>query len=118
MIYLNQYLCRSDRDVSDSFSYWLHYGLCHIASITATYSNDFEVYTNGSQILLSRSYKTLFDSDHENAFIYLRNETVNFLKDIRKRNYNDLESISIPFKEDTSMADKKFSLGYLIFVYD
>ena len=70
---------------TNSFSYWLHYGLCHIASIKVAYSSDFEVYTNGSQILLSRSYKAQFGSDYENAFIYLKNEIENFLEDIKQK---------------------------------
>ena len=63
---------------TNSFSYWLHYGLSHIASIKVAYSSDFEVYTKDSQICLSRSYKALFGSDYVNGFIYLKNEIINF----------------------------------------
>lgn len=83
---------------TDSFSYWLHYRLSHIANIKVAYSSDFEVYTNGPQILLSRSYKAQFDSDYVNAFVYLKNEIVNFLEDIRQKKYNDLNKYKINSK--------------------
>ena len=83
---------------TDSFSYWLHYRLCHIASIKVAYSSDFEVYTDGSQIYLSRSYKAQFGSDYENAFIYLKNEIVNFLEDIRQENYDNFKKYKINSK--------------------
>lgn len=83
---------------TNSFSYWLHYGLSNIANIRSAYSSDFEIYTNDSQILLSRSYKVQFGSDYENAFIYLKKQIVNFLEDIRKKNYNDLKKHKINSK--------------------
>ena len=81
----------------DSFSHWLHYGLSHIANIqSVAYPHTFGVYTTkgSSQILLSTSYKE-FWPDYEKAFIYLKKEIVNFLEDIRQKNYNDLEKYII-----------------------
>lgn len=81
----------------DSFSHWLHYGLSHIANIqSVAYPHTFGVYTTkgSSQILLSTSYKE-FWPDYEKAFIYLKKEIVNFLEDIRQKNYNDLEKYKI-----------------------
>lgn len=81
----------------DSFSHWLHYGLNHIADIKGVaYPHTFGVYTTkkSSQILLSSSYKK-FGPDYENAFIYLKKEIVNFLEDIRQKNYTNLEKYKI-----------------------
>ncbi|MDE6760599.1 MAG: HNH endonuclease [Lachnospiraceae bacterium] len=81
----------------DSFSHWLHYGLSHIADIKGVaYPHTFGVYTTkkSSQILLSSSYKE-FWPDYEKAFIYLKKEIVNFLEDIRQKNYNDLKKYKI-----------------------
>lgn len=84
---------------TDSFSYWLHFGLCHIADIRgAAYTSDFEVYIKDSQIRLSPRYKALFDSDYEKAFIYLKNEIVNFLEDISQKKYNDFKKYKINSK--------------------
>lgn len=80
---------------TNSFSYWLHYKLSNISRIKSARTSDFEVYSKDSQICLSRSYKTQFGSDYENAFIYLKKEIVNFLEDIKQKNYNDLEKYKI-----------------------
>ena len=81
----------------NSFSYWLKYRLSNIAKIqSAAYPHTFGVYTtkNSSKIQLSSSYKE-FGSDFENAFIYIKKEIVNFLEDIRRKNYNDFEKYKI-----------------------
>ena len=81
----------------NSFSYWLKYRLSNIANIqSAAYPHTFGVYTTkkSSKIQLSSSYKE-FGSDYENAFIYLKKEIVNFLEDIRRKNYNDFEKYKI-----------------------
>lgn len=83
---------------TDSFSYWLHNRLNNVANIKGVSKNHFEVYTKidtGSKIHLSRSYKAQFDSDDENAFIYLKNEIVNFLEDISQENYNNFKKYKI-----------------------
>ena len=83
---------------TDSFSYWLHNRLNNVANIKGVSKNHFEVYTkidSGSKIHLSRSYKAQFDSDDENAFIYLKNEIVNFLEDISQENYNNFKKYKI-----------------------
>ena len=80
----------------DSFSYCLHYRLHNIAKIRgAARTSDFEVYIKDSKICLSPRYEAQFGSDHESAFIYLRKEIVNFLEDIRQKNYSDLEKYKI-----------------------
>ena len=81
----------------NSFSYWLKYRLSNIANIqSAAYPHTFGVYTTkkSPKIQLSPSYKE-FGSDFENAFIYLKKEIVNFLEDIRRKNYNDFEKYKI-----------------------
>ena len=81
----------------NSFSYWLKYRLSNIANIqSVAYPHTFGVYTTkkSSKIQLSSSYKE-FGSDYENAFIYLKNEIVNFLEDIGQKNYNGLEKYKI-----------------------
>ena len=81
----------------NSFSYWLKYRLSNIANIqSAAYPHTFGVYTTkkSSKIQLSSSYKE-FGSDYENAFIFLKKEIVNFLKDIEQKKYNDLEKYKI-----------------------
>lgn len=72
---------------TNSFSYCLHYGLNNISNIRSVRPKFFEVYTTkeSSQILLSPSYKKQFGSDHENAFIYLKKEMVNFLEHIGQK---------------------------------
>lgn len=80
----------------NSFSYWLKYRLRNIANIQSVYPHTFGVYITkkSSKIQLSSSYKE-FESDFENAFIYLKKEIVNFLEDIRRKNYNDFEKYKI-----------------------
>lgn len=81
----------------NSFSYWLRYRLCNIASMGNARPNIFGVYTTkekGSQKLLSSSYKD-FGSDYEKAFICLKKEIVNFLEDIRQENYYNFEKYKI-----------------------
>lgn len=81
----------------NSFSHWLHYGLNHIANIkNVAYPHTFGVYTTkgASQIFLSSSYKE-FGLDYESAFIYIKEEIVNFLEDIRQKKYNDLKKYKI-----------------------
>lgn len=80
---------------TNSFSYWLHYKLSNISRIKSARTSDFEVYSKDSQICLSRSYKTQFGSDYENAFIYLKKEIVDFLEDVKKEKYKDLEKYKI-----------------------
>lgn len=86
----------------NSFSHWLLYKLRNIASPGNTFTSDFGIYTKkgSSDILLSDTnvYKKQFGSDYKNAFIYLRNEIVNFLEDVRQKNYNDLEKYRINSK--------------------
>ncbi len=86
----------------NSFSHRLLYGLRNIASPGNTYISDFGIYTKkgSSDILLSptNSYKKQFGFDYKNAFIYLKNEIVNFLEDVSQKNYNDLENHRINSK--------------------
>ena len=70
---------------TNAFSYWLHYKLSNFSRIKSVRTSDFEVYSKDSQICLSRSYKTQFGSDYENAFIYLKKEIVDFLEDIKQK---------------------------------
>lgn len=85
----------------NSFSHWLLYGLRNIASLGNVFPSEAEVYTTqdtGTQILLSRSYKTQFGSDNGKAFDCLKKRIVNFLEDVRQENYNDLEKYKINSK--------------------
>ena len=86
----------------NSFSHWLLYKLRNIASPGNTFISDFGIYTrDGSpEILVSNtnSYKKQFGSDYKNAFIYLKNEIVNFLEDVRQKNYSGLENYRINSK--------------------
>lgn len=81
----------------DSFSYWLHDGLCNIANIKSTRINHFEVYTTkkSPKICLSQSYEAQFGDDHKKAFSFLKNEIVHFLEDIKKKNYNNFGKYKI-----------------------
>lgn len=81
---------------NNSFSHYLRYGLCDIASMGNARPYFFEIYTKkdtGSQIHLSPSYQK-FDSN-EKAFIFLKNEIVNFLDDIKQENYANFEKYKI-----------------------
>lgn len=87
---IEQYVIGND----NSFSHWLCYKLCHVASMGGnTYPNAFGVYTKktSSQILLSSSYKNDFGSDYEKAFNSLKNDIANFLEDIKQENYDNYE---------------------------
>lgn len=86
----------------NSFSHRLLYELRNIATPGNTYISDFGVYTRkgSSNILLSptNGYKKQFGFDYKNAFIYLKNEIVNFLEDVNQKNYNDLKKYRINSK--------------------
>lgn len=86
----------------NSFSHWLLYKLPNIASPGNTFKSDFGIYIKkgSSDILLSdtNSYKKQFGSDYKNAFIYLRNEIVNFLEDIKQSKYDNFEKYKINSK--------------------
>lgn len=86
----------------NSFIHRLLYGLRNIASPGNTYISDFGIYTKkgSSDIFVSptKSYKKQFGFDYENAFIYLKNEIVNFLEDVSQKNYNDLKNYRINSK--------------------
>lgn len=79
---------------NNSFSYWLRYKLCNVASMGNTRPSAFGVYTTketGSQILLSSSYQKDFGSDYKKAFDSLKKEIVCFLEDIKHKNYDNYE---------------------------
>lgn len=86
----------------NSFSHRLLYGLRNIASPGNTYISDFGIYNKkGSlDILVSTTngYKKQFGLDYNNAFIYLKNEIVNYLEDVSQKNYNDLKNYRINSK--------------------
>lgn len=78
---------------NNSFCHWLRYGLCDVASMGNVYPKAFGVYTTadtGAQKLLSPSFQE-FGSDYNEAFNFLKNDIVNFLKDIEKEKYNNYE---------------------------
>ena len=83
----------------NSFSRWLLYGLPHITKPGDVRPDVSDIYTNKaepSKILLSKKrYKKKFGSDYEKAFIFLKKEIVNFLKDIEQENYNTFENYKI-----------------------
>lgn len=86
---IKQYVLGDD----NSFSHWLRYRLCDIASMGNAFPKVFGVYTTkdtGTQILLSPSRKK-FGSNYEEAFNSLKNEIVTFLEDIRQKNYENYE---------------------------
>lgn len=82
-----------------SFGHWLLYGLPNITSPGNVFPDAAGVYTaqedNFPKKRLSKTYKKLFDSDYENAFICLKNEIVNFLEDIKQKNYNNFDNYKI-----------------------
>jgi hypothetical protein len=81
----------------NSFGHRLLYELRNIASPGNTYTSDFGIYTKkgSSDILLSPTYKKEFGSDYKNAFVVLKNEMINFLEDVKQKNYNNLEKYRI-----------------------
>ena len=51
-----------------------------------------------ADLIPGRRYKKQFGFDYKNAFIYLKNEIVNFWEDVSQKNYNDLENYRINSK--------------------
>lgn len=81
-----------------SFSRWLLYGLPNITKPGNVFPDASEVYTTKkepSKPLLSKSCKKNFGSDDKRAFNKLIKEIVNFLEDIKQKNYNNFNNYKI-----------------------